>query len=71
MLARLAGGTTPAHVASCYPGLVDVLVIDEADAAAQTVEGVGRVVVTRTLMTDERAAARLAACVVDAAGTPV
>ena len=33
MLARLAGGTTPAHVASCYRGLIDVLVIDEADAA--------------------------------------
>ena len=32
MLARLAGGTTPAHVAGCYPGLIDALVIDEADA---------------------------------------
>ena len=27
MLMRLAGGTTPAHVASCYEGLIDTLVI--------------------------------------------
>ena len=32
MLTRLAGGTTPAHVAGCYAGLIDALVIDEADA---------------------------------------
>ena len=32
MLARLAGGTTPAHVAGCYAGLIDALVLDEADA---------------------------------------
>ena len=32
MLTRLAGGTTPAHVAGCYEGLIDALVIDEADA---------------------------------------
>src|SRR5688572_12573012 len=30
MLFRLAGGTSPAHVASCYRGLIDALVIDEA-----------------------------------------
>ncbi len=35
MLARLAGGTGPAAVAGCYPGLIDALVIDEADAAAE------------------------------------
>src|SRR5205085_5029352 len=29
MLRRLAGGTTPAHVAACYEGLIDALVIDE------------------------------------------
>ena len=34
MLARLAGGTTPAHVASCYPGLIDALVVDEEDDVA-------------------------------------
>ena len=57
MLARLAGGTTPAHVASCYPGLIDVLVIDEADAPAELeVE----TVVTKTLMTDAGSRRRLA-----------
>jgi LPPG:FO 2-phospho-L-lactate transferase len=71
MLARLAGGTTPAHVASCYPGLVDVLVIDEADADDSRVDGVARVVVTRTLMSSERAAAELASVVIDAAASPV
>ncbi len=56
MLARLAGGTTPAHVASCYTGLIDVLVIDEADAPADLeVE----TVVTKTLMTDAEARRRL------------
>jgi len=65
MLARLAGGTTPAHVASCYPGLVDVLVIDEADAPAELdVE----TVVTRTLMSDESARRRLAEAALGAAG---
>jgi LPPG:FO 2-phospho-L-lactate transferase len=31
MLDRLAGGTQPRHVAGCYPGLIDALVIDESD----------------------------------------
>jgi LPPG:FO 2-phospho-L-lactate transferase len=69
MLARLAGGTTPAHVADCYPGLLDALVIDEADAPAELPRGV-RAVVTRTLMTDDDARRRLALQVVDAAGAP-
>jgi LPPG:FO 2-phospho-L-lactate transferase len=57
MLARLAGGTSPAHVASCYEGLIDALVIDEADAPAELpIE----VVVTRTLMTDAGSRRRLA-----------
>ena len=57
MLARLAGGTSPAHVAACYQGLIDILVIDEADAPAELdVE----VVVTRTLMTDADARRTLA-----------
>src|SRR5439155_11430873 len=34
MLARLAGGTMPAHVASCYAGLIDALVYDESDDPA-------------------------------------
>jgi LPPG:FO 2-phospho-L-lactate transferase len=59
MLARLAGGTSPAHVASCYEGLIDALVIDEADA--QDLDGLAvRPIVTRTLMTDADARRRLA-----------
>ena len=66
MLARLAGGTTPAHVAGCYRGLVDVLVIDSADAPADLPDGI-RCVVTQTLMSDAAAAARLAAVVLSGA----
>jgi LPPG:FO 2-phospho-L-lactate transferase len=69
MLLRLAGGTTPANVASCYEGLLDALVLDEADAPAALPPGV-RPVVTRTLMTDFEAARRLAAAALDAAGAP-
>jgi LPPG:FO 2-phospho-L-lactate transferase len=69
MLRRLAGGTAPAHVAACYEGLVDALVIDVADAPAELPAGV-RPVVTRTLMTDVEAARRLAAAALDAAGAP-
>jgi len=68
MLQRLAGGTSPAHVASCYPGLIDALVIDEADLPAVAGSDV-RLVVTRTLMSDVAAARRLAAASIDAAGT--
>jgi LPPG:FO 2-phospho-L-lactate transferase len=57
MLARLAGGTTPAHVASCYAGLIDALVFDEADdAAGLQVEPI----VTSTLMRDTASRRRLA-----------
>jgi len=69
MLVRLAGGATPAHVASAYEGLIDALVIDEADAPAELPAGV-RAVVTRTLMSDDGARRRLAQAVLDAAGTP-
>jgi LPPG:FO 2-phospho-L-lactate transferase len=59
MLTRLAGGTSPADVASCYEGLIDALVIDEADA--QDLDGLAvRPIVTRTLMTDADARRRLA-----------
>ena len=34
MLKRLAGGTSPVHVARCYPGLLDALVIDQATPPA-------------------------------------
>jgi LPPG:FO 2-phospho-L-lactate transferase len=66
MLARLAGGTAPEHVASCYDGLIDVLVVDESDAPTSPVRGVGRTVVTQTLMLDVPAARRLAAATVHA-----
>jgi LPPG:FO 2-phospho-L-lactate transferase len=68
MLARLAGGTTPAHVASCYEGLIDVLVVDESDALDRPIPGLQRTLVTKTLMTDEEAARKLAAAAVHAFG---
>jgi LPPG:FO 2-phospho-L-lactate transferase len=57
MLSRLAGGTTPRHVAQCYEGLIDALVIDGADAAAPA--GV-RTIVTQTLMSGADARRRVA-----------
>ena len=69
MLSRLAGGTTPAHVAECYAGLIDALVIDEADTPAELPDGV-RLVVSRTLMSDPEKTRRLAQDVLDAAGAP-
>jgi LPPG:FO 2-phospho-L-lactate transferase len=63
MLARLEGGTTPAHVAQCYSGLIDALVIDEADAAHDA--GV-RTIVTKTLMRDAAARRALAEAALDA-----
>ena len=65
MLARLAGGTTPAHVASCYGDLIDALVVDEADA--HDLEGLAvRPVVAKTLMSDRDARRRLAEAVLAA-----
>jgi LPPG:FO 2-phospho-L-lactate transferase len=65
MLERLAGGTTPRHVASCYAGLIDALVVDEADADA--LEGLPvRAIVTRTLMSDAEARRALAEAAVGA-----
>jgi LPPG:FO 2-phospho-L-lactate transferase len=60
MLRRLAGGTSPRHVTSCYKGLIDALVVDEADAG--DLDGLGdvRPIVTRTLMADSAARRRLA-----------
>ena len=60
MLRRLAGGTSPRHVAACYRGLVDAVVVDEADA--DDLDGLGNVrpIVTRTLMRDADARRRLA-----------
>jgi hypothetical protein len=57
MLARLAGGTTPAHVASVYSGLIDALVVDEDDDVSELDV---RPIVTRTLMRDEESRRRVA-----------
>jgi hypothetical protein len=46
-------------VAGCYEGLIDALVVDEADA--DDLDGLEvRPIVTRTLMTDAEARRRLA-----------
>jgi LPPG:FO 2-phospho-L-lactate transferase len=59
MLARLAGGTSPAHVTDCYLGLIDALVVDEADG--DDLDGLSvRPIVTRTLMSDDAARRSLA-----------
>jgi LPPG:FO 2-phospho-L-lactate transferase len=63
MLERLEGGTSPAHVAQCYPGLIDALVIDEADSDLHA--GV-RTIVTRTLMHDAASRRALAEAALDA-----
>ena len=56
MLARLAGGTSPVHVASCYAGFIDGLVIDEDDDPS----GLDvQPIVTRTLMTDAESRRRV------------
>ena len=59
MLRRLAGGTSPRHVAGCYHGLIDALLVDEADA--DDLDGLGdvRPIVTSTLMSDGDARRRL------------
>jgi LPPG:FO 2-phospho-L-lactate transferase len=60
MLARMAGGTSPVHVARRYEGLIDAIVVDEADAT--DLDGLGdvRPIVARTLMVDGDARRRLA-----------
>jgi LPPG:FO 2-phospho-L-lactate transferase len=64
MLSRMAGGTTPSHVADRYKGLIDALVIDAGDAPAVAAVPL---VVTSTLMTDRDAARRLAETMLEAA----
>jgi hypothetical protein len=53
-------------VAKCYKGLIDVLVVDEADA--DDLEGLGdvRPLVARTLMSDRDARRRLAEVALEA-----
>ena len=65
MLARLAGGTGPQQVTDCYKGLLDALVIDEADAEEEA--GI-RTIVTRTLMNDADDRRRVAVAVLETAG---
>jgi LPPG:FO 2-phospho-L-lactate transferase len=65
MLSRLHGGTGPQQVTDCYEGLLDALVIDEADAAGEA--GV-RTIVTRTLMEDTEGRRRVAEAVLEGAG---
>jgi LPPG:FO 2-phospho-L-lactate transferase len=60
MLRRLAGGTSPGHVAAQYEGLIDALVVDEADGDDLESLGDVRPIVTRTLMSDDDARKRLA-----------
>ena len=64
MLSRMAGGTTPHHVADRYSGLIDALVIDELDAPA---ESPVELAVTQTLMRDRESARKLAETVLEAA----
>lgn len=71
MLARREGGTSAAHVAGCYPGLIDALVIDEADAddaPAVAARGVTPVV-ARTLMRDPETRRALAETALGATGS--
>lgn len=63
MLSRMAGGTSPAHVAACYEGLIDALVIDRSDAPAAAAVPL---VVADTLMSSGDDARRLAATVLEA-----
>ena len=51
MMTRLAGRTAPAHVARCYEGLIDALVIDEADADGAADVGVRTIVTARSWTT--------------------
>ena len=68
MLQRLAGRYDCGHVAQCYPGLIDALVLDEQDADdADAVSQLGvRPVVTHTLMHDASSRKRLAEAALNA-----
>ena len=64
MLARMAGGTDPQQVTDCYQGLIDALVVDEADADDDA--GI-RTIVTRTLMDGTEGRRRVAEAVLESA----
>jgi LPPG:FO 2-phospho-L-lactate transferase len=66
MLNRLAGGTGPAQVTSCYKGLIDALVYDESDGEV----GLDVTpILTKTLMVDADARRRLAEAALSVAAT--
>lgn len=64
MLSRMAGGTTPAHVADRYAGVIDALVIDVSDAPARAAVPL---VATETRMRDRDGERRLAASALETA----
>ena len=66
MLRNLAGGTGPEQVTSCYKGLIDALVYDEADGDVTLPDGV-RPIVTSTLMADAASRRRVAEAALEAA----
>jgi len=66
MLSRMSGGTEPRHVAGCYEGLIDALVVDEQDAGA---EAPVELVATTTRMHDRDSERRLAEVALEAACT--
>ena len=66
MLRNLAGGTGPEQVASCYKGLIDALVYDQADGDVPLPDGV-RPIVSSTLMTDAASRRRVAEAALEAA----
>ncbi|HEX4579816.1 MAG TPA: 2-phospho-L-lactate transferase [Candidatus Dormibacteraeota bacterium] len=70
MLRALGHQVSPVGVAALYSGIIDVMVIDDADAAARSqVEQLGvRAVVTDTIMRDAPARRHLATVALEAAG---
>ncbi len=70
MLGALGHDVSPAGVAAIYDGLIDVMVLDEVDAAfADVIRGHGvDAVVTDTIMRDADAKQRLARVALQAAG---
>lgn len=66
MLERLRGGSTPMHLASCYGGLIDALLLDSVDRAAPLPEGV-RPAFSDILMLGSSGRRRVASAALDAA----
>jgi LPPG:FO 2-phospho-L-lactate transferase len=64
MLSRMAGGTTPAHLAARYEGLIDALLVDEPDVSHGAPVAL---VPAQLLMTSTEAAQRLARAALETA----